>query len=55
MVTVLGDTTLSERGYILQINLVELLVEWVTAFPIAEGGLVTLKDVLLKSDDVVRY
>ena len=55
MVTVLGDTTLTERGYILQINFVELSMKWVPASSIAESGLVTLKDVLLKSSDVVRY
>jgi len=55
MVAVLGDTTLAERGYILQINLVELSMEWVPASSIAEGSLVTIQDVLLKSSDVVIY
>ena len=44
MVTVLGDTTLTERGNILEVNLIELLVEWVAASSIAEFGLVTIKD-----------
>jgi len=55
MVAVLRNTTLTERGDILEVNSIELLVEWVGASPITEGGLVTLKDVLLKSSDVVRY
>ncbi len=55
MVAVLRDTSLTERGNVLEVNSIELLVEWVAAFPIAESGLVTVKDVLLDSSDVVRY
>ena len=55
VIPVLRYATLSERGYILEVNSIELLMEWVAASPIAESGLVTLKDVLLKSSDVVRY
>ena len=53
VVGVLWDTALSERGDILEINLIELSVPWVTASPIAKGGLVTFEDVLLEASDVV--
>jgi len=55
MVAVLRDTSLTERGNVLEVNSIELLVEWVLASPIAESGLVTVKDVLLDSSDVVAY
>lgn len=55
MVIVFGDTTLTERGDILEINFIELSMVWVAASPIAEGGLVTFEDVLLDTLDVVLY
>ena len=55
MILVLGNTALSERGNILEVNFIELSVVWVTASPIAEGGLVTFEDVLLDALDVVVY
>ena len=55
MVIVLGDTALTERGDILEVNFIKLSVVWVAASPIAESGLVTLKDVLLDTTDVVSY
>ena len=53
VVAVLWDTALSERGDILEVNLIELSVVRVTASSIAKGSLVTLEDVLLEASDVV--
>ena len=55
MGAIFGDTTLTERGYILEINFIKLSVETVAASTIAVCALITLKDGLLKSSDVVRY
>ena len=53
VVAVLWDATLSERGYILEVNLIELSVVRVTASSIAKGSLVTFEDVLFEASDVV--
>ena len=52
VVAILWDAPLSERGYILEVNLIKAGVPRVAASAIAKGALITAVDVSLDSSDV---